>query len=55
MTQKAGEDLFFFFGCLAGVFVKLKPPLIISRSATDKCACMSSQVAGLYTVKDLTT
>ena len=40
MTQKAGEDLFFFFfflvftSSLASIFVKLKPPLKISRSAT---------------------
>jgi len=36
MTQKAGENLFFFLvftSSLAGVFVKLKPPLKISRSA----------------------
>jgi len=35
MAQKAGEDLFFFLvftSSLAGVFVKLKPPLKISRS-----------------------
>ena len=37
MTEKAGEDLKFFFfwsSSLAGVFVKLKPPVKISRSAT---------------------
>jgi len=36
MIQKAGEDLFFlvFTSSLVGVFVKLKPPLKISRSAT---------------------
>jgi len=33
MTQKAGDDLFFlvFTSSLAGVFVKLKPPLKISK------------------------
>ena len=34
-SKKAGDDLFFVFtSSLAGVFVKLKPSLKISRSAT---------------------
>ena len=34
MTQKAGDNFFVYTLSLADIFVKLKPPLKISRSAT---------------------
>ena len=37
MTQKAGDDLSFlvFTSSLVGIFLKLKPPLKISKSTTE--------------------
>ena len=35
MTQKAGDDLFFFFLVFTSSFCKAETPLKISESATD--------------------